>query len=436
MKKLFTNNIGLKIGSILVAALLWFVVVNVDNPVGTRTFRDVQVKVLNTNLITDDGKTYQILDRTDVVSVTVTAKRSILDKLSKTDIEAYADMKDYDSDLNSVKIRAIVRNYDSATCITNPVNMRVRIEDLESKQLPITVETKGTPADGYKVGQTTVDPESVTISGPKSMVNKVAKAVVTVDVNGLTGDKTLPATLVLYDNSNRKMDSSLIQDNPDKDRVSVHVSMLNSKKVSLNIEGVSGNPAEGYEKTDVTIEPAAITIAGRQEDLNKINSIPIPSSAVNISGAKEKVEKVIDITDYLPDHVVLADDKDANILVTVAIEKTGTKTIEIPILSLKVTNAPTGLELSYASNDDLKITCQGLQEDLAVLTADDVKASMDLKNYKKAGKYKVHVSITLPEGVTISKAVTVEIELKEKEEASPEITDEQDGGTGNNEDEE
>lgn len=435
MKKLFTNNIGLKIGSILVAALLWFVVVNVDNPVGTRTFRDVQVKVLNTNLITDDGKTYQILDRTDVVSVTVTAKRNILDKLSKTDIEAYADMKDYDSDLNSVKIKAIVRNYDSATCITNPVNMRVRIEDLESKQLPVTVETKGTPADGYKVGQTTVDPESVTISGPKSMVNKVAKAVVTVDVNGLNGDKTLPATLVLYDNSNRKMDSSLIQDNPDKEKVSVHVTMLNSKKVSLNIEGVSGTPAEGYEKTDVTIEPSSITIAGKQEDLNKIDNIPIPISAVDISGAREKVEKVIDITDYLPKHVVLADDKDANILVTVAVEKTGTKTIEIPILSLKVTNAPKDLELSYTSNDDLKITCEGLQEDLEALTANDVQASMDLKGYKKAGKYKVHVTISLPQGVTISRAVTVEIELREKEETSPDIINEQGKGTDDKEDE-
>lgn len=431
MKKLLTNNIGLKAGSILVAALMWFIVVNVDNPVSTRTFRDVQVKVINTNLITDEGKTYQILDRTDMVSVTVTAKRSILDKLHKEDITAYADMKDYDLDLSSVKIRAAVRNYESATCITNPVNLRVRIEELASKQLPITVVTKGKTSSNYRVGQTTARPESVTISGPRSMVNKVDKAVVTVDVSDLSEDKTLPATLVLYDEANNKVDRTLLQDNLDDGGVSVRVTMLNTKKVPLNIDGVLGKPAEGYEKTDVSAEPGTITIAGRREELDKINSITIPDSAVDISGAKEKVEKVIDISPYLPENVELADEKEGNVLVSVMVEKIGTKTIEIPMLSIKVANAPKDLELTYVSNDDLPITCEGLEENLAAFDADKVEASMDLRDYKKAGKYRVSVKIKLPEGVTLSRSVLVDIELKKKENNPENLGNSQDDGQDN-----
>lgn len=425
MKRFLTNNFGLKIASLAAAVLLWFVVVNIDNPISTRTFGDIQVQVLNANQITDAGKTYQVLDHTDVVSVTVTAKRSVLDKLGKEDIAAYADMRDYDSDLGTVKIRPTVTNYESANCTANPVNMRVRIEDLESRQLPITVETKGSPADGYKVGSTSVNPESVTVSGPRSMVNKVAKAVVTVDVNGLYEDKTLPAALVLYDDDGNQVDMTLIQDNLDDDGVAVSVKILNTKKVDLVIEGVTGTPAGGYEMTEVSVEPAAVTIAGRKDILDKIDSITIPDSAVDINGATEKVEKVINISGYLPDGAALADKKDASVLVTVAVAKIGTKTIEIPVLSLKVSNAPDDLELSYTNNDNIQIICEGPQAALETLTADDVEASLNLNGYTEKGKYKVKADIKLPDGVALSEDVVVGVELKEKEEAPVEITDAQ-----------
>ena len=78
MKKYkFTDNLGLKIMAFVFAALLWLVVVNIDDPVESATFRNVPVTLQNTQIVKNGGDTYTIQDDTQTVSVVVTAKRSI-----------------------------------------------------------------------------------------------------------------------------------------------------------------------------------------------------------------------------------------------------------------------------------------------------------------------------------------------------------------------
>ena len=52
MKKYkLTTNLGLKIIAFIFAAFLWFVVVNLDNPVGSSTFRDIPVLIVTDVII-------------------------------------------------------------------------------------------------------------------------------------------------------------------------------------------------------------------------------------------------------------------------------------------------------------------------------------------------------------------------------------------------
>ena len=56
LKDLLTQNIGLKILSVLVAVALWLVVMNYDDPIITNTYSDIQVEILNPELLTDQDK--------------------------------------------------------------------------------------------------------------------------------------------------------------------------------------------------------------------------------------------------------------------------------------------------------------------------------------------------------------------------------------------
>ena len=72
------NNIGLKILAVIFSVLLWLVSVNINDPVDTEVYRNIPVELENTSLLTEEGLTYQVLDDTDRVTVTVRASRSVL----------------------------------------------------------------------------------------------------------------------------------------------------------------------------------------------------------------------------------------------------------------------------------------------------------------------------------------------------------------------
>ena len=57
MKKYkLTTNLGLKIIAFIFAVFLWFIVVNLDNPVGSSTFMDIPAEIVNADIITSDGE--------------------------------------------------------------------------------------------------------------------------------------------------------------------------------------------------------------------------------------------------------------------------------------------------------------------------------------------------------------------------------------------
>lgn len=93
MKKMLTNNLTLKLLSVVAAIMLWLVVMNIDDPYTYRDFSPVQVTMLNENVVTDQGKVYKIEDGSDVISLRVWGKKSILRDLNIEDFTATADMQ-------------------------------------------------------------------------------------------------------------------------------------------------------------------------------------------------------------------------------------------------------------------------------------------------------------------------------------------------------
>ena len=106
MRKKLTHNLGLKLASLVLAFILWFLVVQINDPKDTERFTNVQVKLINTELLEKEGKVYEVLDNTDKVSVTVSAPRSIIDQMRASDIVAEADVSRL-TDINTIAIRDV-----------------------------------------------------------------------------------------------------------------------------------------------------------------------------------------------------------------------------------------------------------------------------------------------------------------------------------------
>lgn len=413
MKKGLMNNWGLKILSFLLAVMLWLIVVNIDDPVTTQTFNNIPVAVTNAEVLAATNQTYQIEDGTQNVSVTVRAKRSVLNKIKADNIKATADMKELTLQTQipiSVEIAGV--NYESVE--VSPRNLQVKLEDEETKKFPIVPKTTGTVRDGYVLGSVTAVPEQVSIRGPKSVVETISKVEAKVNVSGLSQDMLMKSELKLYDQDNEEIDQTLLSNNLGTEGVSINIELFRTKKIPLEFDTSQIQAADGYEFSKITYEPQEISISGEQRALRKVDKIEIPASALEMNDIKEKTEKIVDISSYLPEEIELADENAGSVVVTVFVEKDGAKTFEITPGAITVDNLTKGLVLDYKTADALEVQVRGPKDALEGIKINEC-VSIDLKAYVEPGIYDVPVTVKLPEHCTLEKPVTVSIELKELE---------------------
>lgn len=412
MRKELMNNLGLKILAFLAAVTLWFLVVNIDNPVTDRTFTDIPVTVVNDDIVTASNRTYQILDGTQQVNVTVTATRQELSRITADDIHAVADMRELTLG-TQVPIQVTIEGHSYEEAYSTPRNLQVKIEEEARNNFPITPTTIGTVREGYVIGNLRADPEGVTIRGPKSVLNSINRVCAEVDVSGLSENAELEANLILYDVNNNVIDQTLLVNNLGDEGVSVEVELYQTKNVPIDIDTSGISAAEGYSIGEISCEPQEVLLSGDEDAMKELDEIQIPESELELAGLTERTERTVDITEYLPDGVTLVDPNANNVVVTIPVNQPGAQVFEVSTNSIVVSNLASYLEVSYGTAVDLELQIRGPEETLQSLTLAK-KVSIDLKNYTSTGTYTVPLKVDLPEDCTLASEADVEIILRQK----------------------
>lgn len=396
MKKKLTHNWGLKILSTLFAIVLWLIVVNIIDPVEKKSFNNVAVTIRNESVIENQGKVYDIIDNSDVISITVKGRRSALANMKSSDFVAIADMKEMIvmDTIPIIEISATKNNNKISEIIPKTQTVKISVEDSATKQFAITTSTSGTLVEGYAVGDITCFPSVLKVTGAASVVNKINKVMVTVEVSDVTTTISQSATPKFYDSDGDVIEATSLEYSTDK--ISVTVDLLKTKEVSLNFK-VKGTPSDDYQYVESVYSPDTITIAGDEEELALISSLDInkDEDAINLNGATDNIQQIVDITSYLPSTVRLVDSSEASILVTAILEKKTTKNIELSKNNIKLSNLSSRLSFNYANNDNIIVKVKGLAENISKITADDITASIDLKDISETGTKTLPVSLSL-----------------------------------------
>lgn len=420
MKKRLMNNLGLKLLSVICAFFLWLIVLNINDPVDYQQFTGVQVEMINADAITGEGKVYEILDNSNVITVTVKAKRSILDTLSRENIRAVADLSEV-TITNTVSIKLSSNKYNSSieSIDSNTEYLRLNIEDIRRKQLVIDTVTTGTPAEGYLIGKVTTDQNLVRLSGPESLISRVSSAQVVVDVSGMKADISTSAELRLYDADGKQIVNDSITSNIDA--VNVNVSILATKTIPISYQTM-GTPAEGYALTGViTGTPETVTIAGPQNTLDKIDVITVPETALNVTGQTDSMNVILNIADYLPSGVTLADRSfNGSVTVEVQIEKIETRYLVVPESNVILQNIPEGYEASVLEDEaESDIGVRAISSIVRGLDGNTFYGTIDVSEYfeeqqitaPESGVYAMKVSFVMPQNVTQVQDLYVVVEL-------------------------
>ena len=422
MKKALTRNLGLKLASLVLAFVLWFLVAQIYDPKDTVTFNNIQVRLINTELLDEEGKVYEVLDNSNLVRVTVTGPQSIVkSELRRSDIVAEADMSKL-TDINTIAITYYCENVsnDSVEIKGNHDSVRLNVEDKTSKWIKLESNTIGEVASGYMIGNVTLDQTNIEVTGPKSAISQVDHAGVDINVTDSSSSLSANVDIKLYDADDNELTLESVKKNVNSAHMTVEV--LATKEVPVEIEYM-GVPEDGYMATgEVESSVPTVRIAGTASALVGISAITVPEERMNITGQSGDLVDIINLKEYLPSNVRLANKSfDGKITATVYIEPIDTKDLTIPADNISITGVPDGMEAEVTSTaEEYNITVSGLTRDVSILRDSSVTGVLDLNQWMEdngleeltPGNYTIPVTFNLSEDITVDTDVNIHIRLK------------------------
>lgn len=273
------NNSKIKIISLLSAMVLWMYVMAIVDPEETKLFENIPVTITNKNELNErDLVIYPEQELT--TNIYVTGKLSNLKKVTKDDINVYGQINNPLEGNNEIYLKVSTSqrvNYD----FKNPV-MIVTLEKIISEDKSIKVDITGSGKNNVDNIMLQDNIDKVSVSGPRSLVNKVKRVVGTVKVNGELNDFSQSIKLEPVDANGKVVEGIELE----KDSVNVNITLLTQKTVPITLK-LSDNSESGV---NYTMSQNTVTIKGKKDIVDSINDIetqPVKLSEISPGTSKD-----------------------------------------------------------------------------------------------------------------------------------------------------
>lgn len=273
------NNSKIKIISLLSAMVLWMYVMAIVDPEETKLFENIPVTITNKNELNE--RNLVIYPEQDLTTnIYVTGKLSNLKKVTKDDINVYGQINNPLEGNNEIYLKVSTSqrvNYD----FKNPV-MIVTLEKIISEDKSIKVDITGSGKNNVDNIMLQDNIDKVSVSGPRSLVNKVKRVVGTVKVNGELNDFSQSIKLEPVDANGKVVEGIELE----KDSVNVNITLLTQKTVPITLK-LSDNSESGV---NYTMSQNTVTIKGKKDIVDSINDIetqPVKLSEISPGTSKD-----------------------------------------------------------------------------------------------------------------------------------------------------
>lgn len=376
--KLLDSKILWAVISLLASILLWVYVTTSQGDVIERTYEGVKVVFQGEDSLLEKSGLVISNISSNTVSVRIKTTRREISKLSSTNIEAVVDVSKFSSEgmyNQSVSIMfpsgSNTNSIDVVTVL--PGSVSFNIDKTRTKTIELKGAFTGTVAEGYAAQPIKFNPQTVTISGPKSEIDSVAYGWVEVDRDN--ADKTIQFTsayvLKNEDGNDVKYDNITLSD----ETVGVTVPITSTKIVPLTIDLVDGGGATD-ENVKITCEPSGITVAGDAETLAGLNKISV--GTIDLASFASSFEDTYQI--------VLNNDV-TNVTgitqVKVTVQVVGLETKKFNVTNISTINGPSGKTITVVT-ENVEVILRGSGSVLSKIAANNIRVVADLTDIGSA----------------------------------------------------
>ena len=274
-----------------------------------------------------------------------------------------------------------------------PAEVPIRLEELIDRKVSVRVNRTGSVPFGYEAGPAEVDPSEVTVSGPTSLVQRIASASVDLRVEGVTVNIDAPYALTLVDAQGQTLvtEGRSAHLNPETVRVRLPISQQLSYKTVPVRAAITGTPDPGYTIDAITVEPSTITVVGGPQALRTVDAAD--TQTIDLSDSTATLTRLVPIR--VPDGVSVAGDATARITVRVT-----------PLVLLQPFSVPIvveGLGAGLQMTTPLpfaQVVARGTSSALRSMDPTLIRATVDLAGLG-SGLHEVPVQVTAPEDLNL-----------------------------------
>ncbi len=403
------NNWGLFAVAFFFAVILWGFVVREDNPQVDINLGKVTVEVLNEDVMYNNNLAYQITNNIEV-NVTVTVPQADGFKVSASDVKLSADLSNWHPGFVSIPIdveivnnNSLIKKYKLSETV-----LKIKTETMEEKELELSMNIIGSPKEGYAVSESTINLSKVTVKAPSSEMKRVVKAQVDVDIDGFVRSYSGQKDIVLYDGNSDIIDIQKEQIILSKEKADVSIVILKEKELTLKLPTIT-DCKKGYRCIGTVASVETVKVLGQERRLQHLDSIDLSGEKIDLKDKTNNVERIYNLSEYLPYGIKLATDEPTSVVVTVNIEKLSEKVFSVKPSDIKVDNLPTGRKESFIDSS-AKIVVIGFDEDLDKMTIEDLKPTINLKNCK-LGEQEIEIGVTLPNELELASLPKIKISV-------------------------
>ncbi|MHB8819475.1 MAG: CdaR family protein, partial [Bellilinea sp.] len=160
---------------------VWISAVTANDPMVEKAY----LNPVPVEFVGQDSNLIITSDLPDQVSLVLSAPQSVWNlPLSESDaVRALVDLSGLEAGTYTLPIQIQIIPQPVRKTSQTPETMTITLEPLRVKELPVSLILRGSPATGYQMGEASINPSVVTVTGPAASVDQVARVRATLDVN-------------------------------------------------------------------------------------------------------------------------------------------------------------------------------------------------------------------------------------------------------------
>lgn len=381
------RNWGLKLGAVALATVLYTGLV-FSGSFSEKTFPDVPITTLD-----QPTGTYLLSQQLGTVDIRYRIANDPTVRVTPDSFAVTIDLAGYDMtrapQVQTLPIRVIAVSEGVTVLSSSPRTLSVALDRLDEAQVRVAVDS-GVVPEGLEIATPQLSLQTVTASGPESLVHRVDRALATVRIDQSGIDCCGQVDLVPVDIDGRRVES--VELNPSTVRVEIDVSTFETSRTVPIRPLLVGSPAPGFEVGTVSSEPSVVTLRGAPDVLAAI--VEVVTEPIALAGIKAPLQPTVGLV--LPPGARLADPAVSETAVSVLIRETiATRTL---VLGVVCSGEPAG-SACLPKIGQVAVTVRGAVSALDALDPADLSVVLDVTGLGP-GDHVVQPTLTLPAGVT------------------------------------